>query len=107
MEGAAASPVGSLPSADDAAPAAAATAEAGAAEVEVGAGAEVLLVSLFVRTVTDQTRAKLDGLSAGACAGGDGRFGRLRKTPRGFDYGRRFHRPATASDAVSLEADPR
>ena len=66
------------------------------------AEAEVLMVSLFVRTVTDQTRAKFDGLSAGACAGPDGSFGPLRKAPR-------FVRRAMpkASDAASADADPR
>ena len=66
------------------------------------AEAEVLMVSLFVRTVTDQTRAKFDGLSAGACAGPDGSFGPLRKAPR-------FVRRAMPkpSDAASADADPR
>ena len=91
---------GALPAADsDGASGTEAAADALGAQV---AEAEVLMVSLFVRTVTDQTRAKFDGLSAGACAGPDGSFGPLRKAPR-------FVRRAMpkASDAASADADPR
>ena len=82
----------------------AAVAEAAEAAAQAQAHAEVLLVALHVRSVTDQQRAKVT-ISAGACAGADGSFGRLRKSPRGFDYGRRY-RPLPQADGTD-DADPR